>query len=88
MALILAGSTIAAGQNMEVYSKTASIPMKTTRQFSAYVPLSPNTITWSVNDIAGGNTTIGTVSSTGLYTAPQTVPMANVVTLSPSKFAT
>lgn len=29
---------------------------------------------WSVNGVAGGNSTIGTVSSTGLYTAPDVVP--------------
>ena len=34
-----------------------------TRQFSAYVPISPNTIRWLVNDVVGGNTTVGTIST-------------------------
>jgi hypothetical protein len=31
-------------------------------------------VTWSVNGVQGGNSTTGTVSSSGLYTAPATVP--------------
>ena len=51
------------------------------RQLTAYVPLSPNTVTWSVNGVTGGNSTFGTVSTTGLYTAPAVVPMQNAVTV-------
>ncbi len=61
---------------MEVYHKTASVVKGTTRQFTAYVPLSPNTIQWLVNDVPGGNATVGTVSATGLYAAPAVVPPA------------
>ncbi|MBL8176418.1 MAG: DUF1800 family protein [Bryobacterales bacterium] len=79
---------------MEVYHKTASVVRGTARQFTAYVPLSPNTIQWQVNNVPGGNSTVGTVSATGLYTAPAVVPAMNVVTLKaqstayPDKFAT
>jgi hypothetical protein len=38
-------------------------------------------VTWSVNDVAGGNSTVGTVSSSGLYTAPGTVPSPATVTV-------
>jgi hypothetical protein len=31
-------------------------------------------VTWSVNSVQGGNSTLGTVSSSGLYTAPTSVP--------------
>jgi hypothetical protein len=42
-----------------------------TAQFKATVANSTNTaVTWSVDGVAGGNTTSGTVSATGLYTAP------------------
>ena len=34
-------------------------------------------VTWSVNGIPGGNADIGTISSTGLYTAPAIVPLPN-----------
>ena len=50
---------------MAVYHQTASVVRGTTRQFTAYVPLSPNTIQWLVNDVPGGNSTVGTVSTTG-----------------------
>ncbi|HEY9106152.1 MAG TPA: hypothetical protein VIN58_05705, partial [Roseateles sp.] len=80
-ALALAGS-LGAGpllaQSITVYS-SGTLPIATSRQLTAYVPLSPNTVTWSVNDVAGGNATFGTVSATGLYTAPAVVPMASNV---------
>ena len=62
-----------------VYHTVTSVPKGTTRQFTAYVPHSPNTVVWSVNSILGGNATYGTVSATGLYAAPAVVPPANVV---------
>jgi hypothetical protein len=46
-----------------------------TQQFNATVLGTTNhSATWSVNDIAGGDATVGTISSTGLYTAPAAVP--------------
>lgn len=42
-----------------------------TQQFQATVTGSNNTaVTWQVDGVAGGNTESGTISSTGLYTAP------------------
>ncbi len=64
-----------------VYPTTSSIEVGSTRQFTGYVPISPNTVTWLVNDIPGGDTTVGTISSTGFYQAPATAPAANVVTV-------
>jgi hypothetical protein len=37
-----------------------------TQQFTASQP----NVTWSVNGVAGGNSSVGTISSTGLYTPP------------------
>ena len=34
-------------------------------------------VIWSVNGVPGGNSDIGTVSSTGVYTAPAIVPLPN-----------
>lgn len=31
-------------------------------------------VSWTVNDVKGGNSTFGTISSSGLYTAPKTIP--------------
>jgi hypothetical protein len=53
-----------------------------TQQFTATVTGGSNTaVTWSVNDTAGGNTTLGTVSTAGLYTAPANIPSSNPVTV-------
>jgi serine protease len=53
-----------------------------TQAFTATVSNSANTaITWEVNGVAGGNASIGTISSTGVYTAPATVPSPAVVTV-------
>jgi hypothetical protein len=43
-----------------------------TMQFKTEAP-----VIWSVNGIPGGNAEIGTISSTGLYTAPGIVPLPN-----------
>jgi hypothetical protein len=55
----------------------ASAAIKTGRreQFSAIVKnASVTTVTWAVNGVAGGNATVGKISSTGVYTAPDAVP--------------
>ncbi|MBL8174917.1 MAG: DUF1800 family protein [Bryobacterales bacterium] len=53
-----------------------------TKTFYASVSGATNkSVTWLVNGIAGGNATVGTVSTTGLYTAPAVVPSPNVVTV-------
>lgn len=55
---------------------------------SATVTGSSNkTVTWAVNGTAGGNSTVGTVSSAGLYTAPDSPPSPNVVTVSATSVA-
>ncbi len=46
-----------------------------TQLFVATVTNATNTaVTWSVNGVTGGNTTVGTISTGGLYTAPTTPP--------------
>ncbi len=66
-------ATAAYADNITVYS-AGSVAIGETRQLTAYVPLSPNTVTWTVNDIPGGNEAVGTVSAKGLYKAPMAVP--------------
>jgi hypothetical protein len=39
------------------------------------------TVTWEVNGIPGGNATVGTITSNGVYTAPASVPAGNTVTV-------
>lgn len=73
-------------QTITVYS-SGSLPVATSRQLTAYVPLSPNTVSWSVNDIPGGNASVGTVDASGRYTAPAAVPAANPVTVTATSTA-
>ncbi len=82
LALVIAAATAGAvhAQNLTVYS-SGTVTVGTSRQLTAYVPLSPNTVAWSVNGVAGGNATIGTVSASGLYQAPAAIPAANVVSV-------
>ena len=45
-----------------------------TQMFTATVSNASNTaVTWEVGGVAGGNSTVGTITSAGLYTAPTTV---------------
>jgi uncharacterized protein (DUF1800 family) len=74
---VLATATVAA-QDITVYGN-GSVAVGATRQLTAYVPLSPNTVNWSVNGVPGGNATYGTITGAGLYAAPTGVPAANAV---------
>ena len=53
---------------MSVAPQTAPLVLGATKQFTATVP-GDVAATWTVDGIANGNTTVGTISSTGLYTA-------------------
>ena len=64
-----------------IYPSPASVTKGTTQQFSSYVAVSPSTVVWSVNDVIGGNSMYGTITSTGLYSAPAVIPMSNIVTV-------
>src|SRR5205807_2294150 len=54
---------------------SATVAPGGTQQFTAMVQNTSNTaVTWQVNGMTGGNATVGTISSSGLYTAPGVVP--------------
>lgn len=57
---------------LQVTPSQASILPAQTQQFTAVVPsqLGNNAVTWSVNNVVGGNATVGTISSSGFYIAP------------------
>jgi serine protease len=53
-----------------------------TQAFTASVAnTTDDSVTWQVNDINGGNSTVGTITSDGVYTAPAEVPAAPTVTI-------
>jgi phospholipase C len=74
----VADTTQAASASVSVVSltvspETANIATSATEQFTATVTGTSNTaVTWSVDGVKGGNSTLGTISSDGLYTAPST----------------
>jgi len=63
-------------------SGAASVYEGATSQYTATVTGTTNqSVNWLVNNVAGGNSTVGTISATGLYTAP-TVTTSTAVTIS------
>jgi uncharacterized protein (DUF1800 family) len=68
--------------SLSVSPSTANVLGNTTEQFSATTSDGSNpTLTWSVNGIAGGSLTTGTISPTGLFTAPEFPPTPNSITI-------
>jgi hypothetical protein len=66
---------------------TLTTTVVTQTQFFGSVSGGTDTIiTWKVNNITGGNPTIGTIDSTGLYTAPSITPSPATVTVSATSF--
>ena len=59
---------------------TANVRMGDTQTFVPSITNEP--LTWSVNGVAGGNATLGTISSSGEYTAPATLPTPDTLTVS------
>ncbi len=79
---------------MDVWPANSTVEIGTPKQFGAYVPITPNTITWWVNGKLGGDATCGTISPAGLYQAPAKAPVNSVLTIKaqstayPSSFKT
>lgn len=93
--LTIAALPAMAVPRVSVSPSSPSVRAGLTRQFTATVTELPvTTVKWSVNGIAGGNTTVGTIDATGLYTAPAPIPANNVVSVrasadaNPSVFGT
>ena len=67
---------------VSVTPATATVLTGMTQTFAATVTGSAvTTVTWSVNGVAGGNSTVGMISAGGVYTAPMTVPTPAGVTI-------
>jgi len=67
---------------VKVSPATAQVRDGGSLQFSAAVSGSANTaVVWSVNGVAGGNNSSGTISASGLYQAPANLPNPNTVTV-------
>jgi hypothetical protein len=67
---------------------SATVRVNRTKQFTATVQNSANTaVTWKVNGVVGGNSAVGTISASGLYRAPSSVPNPATVTVSATSVA-
>ena len=65
-----------------------SVPLSQSQQFQAIVTGTSNkSVTWFAGGIAGGSATAGTISPSGLYTAPSTMPSPPSVTVTTSSNA-
>lgn len=61
---------------------TANVQEAGQQQFTATVSNTTDTaVTWQVNGVTGGNATVGTINSSGLYTAPAAIPNPASVTI-------
>ena len=74
--------TVANPVTVSVSPTSASLVAGATQKFTATVQNSSNTaVTWQVNGVTGGNSTNGTISTSGNYTAPSTVTAQKIVTV-------
>jgi len=61
---------------------SGQVRLGSTDQFTATVTGESSTsVTWQVNGITGGNSSVGTISTSGLYTPPAAIPSPNTVTV-------
>ena len=62
-----------------------SVSLNQSQQFQATVTGTSNkSVTWFANGLAGGNASVGTVSPSGLYTAPSAMPSPPTITVTAS----
>jgi len=70
------------GISVSVDPMSVTVPVGSAKQLTAKVTGTANTaVIWTVSGIIGGNSVVGTISSTGLYTAPASPPKGYSVTV-------
>ena len=69
------------GVSVSVTPTSATVRAGRAQTFTATVSGAPAGVTWSVNNIPGGDNTVGVIGSTGDYVAPSTVPNPAAVTI-------
>jgi len=61
---------------------SATVVVTHTRQFQAQeAGVATTNVRWTVNDLPDGDSTVGTITADGLYTAPAAVPVSPTVTV-------
>jgi IPT/TIG domain len=82
------GSTPSAQITVSVTPTAANVRAGAGQPFTATVTGTTNqSVSWWVNGTAGGNATVGLITSTGLYTAPATLTNSNTITVSATSAA-
>lgn len=77
-----ASISVAINVSLALNMTSTSLQVSGTQQFTATILGTTNTdVTWTVNGVAGGNSSVGTISNAGLYTAPEYPPSPNTVTV-------
>ena len=77
-----ASASVTIHPRISISPASATVAAGATWQFSATVTGTTNTgVNWQVNGVAGGNATVGTISASGLYTAPASPPATGKVTV-------
>ena len=65
-----------------IVTGASAVRVSGTTQFTATVSGTSNTaVTWQVNGVPGGSSANGTISASGLYTAPAVLPTQTMVTI-------
>jgi uncharacterized protein YjdB len=69
------------GATVTVTPPSASVRVGQLKTFAATVTGASGGVTWSVNDVPGGDGSVGTIDTSGRYLAPAAVPNPSVVTV-------
>jgi hypothetical protein len=75
--------TTPSGIPLAITPRHAALTLLQTQQFTTNAPVGM-TLNWSVDGVAGGNSTVGTISSGGLYTPPASAGTHSVSAVSPT----
>src|SRR5580704_2396889 len=82
------GSTPPSQMTVSVTPTAANVRAGAGEPFAASVTGTTNQgVTWSVNGVVGGNATVGTITNTGVYTAPAVPTNPNTITISAASVA-
>ena len=75
-------------EQVSVAPTTASVRAGSAQQFTATITSTTNlAVTWSVNGVVSGNSTAGTINSSGMFVAPQNLPSPNSATVTATSAA-
>jgi uncharacterized protein (DUF1800 family) len=84
-ALTPPGFTPPDSQTLALSPAVASVRVGSAQPFTP--SMAGKTWTWSVNGIAGGNATLGTIDANGNYSAPALLPTPNAITIAAAETA-